>query len=96
VQWYSFPTPAGQAVDDDYFRPLGELRTEAQIQLGLVGDADGLAGSRRRADLARAHLADFGVATVCGLGRRRAAAIQPLLDLHRDLVDHLDSRGVDR
>jgi hypothetical protein len=94
VQWYSFPTPAGQAVDGNYFRPLGDLRTEAQIQLGLVDDADGVAGSRRRADLAREHLPDFGVGTVCGLGRRRSSAVGPLLDLHRDLVDHLDTRPV--
>src|SRR5262249_10504558 len=91
VQWFSFPAPAGQAVDEEYFRPLRDLRVgpETEIFLGLVDDADGLDRSLRRASLARAHLADFGVCTVCGLGRRRRSAIEPLLELHRDLVDRL-------
>jgi hypothetical protein len=95
VDWYSVPAPAGQAEDEDYFRPLRDLTTGAgtQIQLGLVDDTDGLPGSLRRAELARAHLADvradFGVATVCGMGRRHTAAIPGLLQLHRDLVDTL-------
>jgi hypothetical protein len=98
VDWFSIPVPADQALDDAYFRPLAGLRTgpDTEIQLGLVDDADGLAGSLRRAELARPYLPEFGVGTVCGLGRRHPSAIGPVLDLHRELIDALAPTGVPR
>ncbi len=49
---------------------------------------DGLDSALRRVDLARRHLADFGVATQCGWGRRPAnERIDDLLALHRDVAD---------
>ena len=67
-------------------RPLQDLRLKPGMQLflGLLHKYDGLAGARRRAAAAMLYFIDFGVATECGMGRRPAADIPGLLDLHRE------------
>jgi hypothetical protein len=44
-----------------------------RVLIGLVNHDDGLAGARRRVELAGAVLDDFGVAAVCGYGREDPA-----------------------
>jgi len=44
---------------------------------------DGVEGARRRIEIARKYLRDFGVATQCGWGRRPPSdKLEGLLDLH--------------
>ena len=87
VNWIHMPVPRDRD-DAAYFAPLQQLRLEASTVpiLGLVHLHDGLAGAIRRADRAKAHLAWFGVATECGLGRRPPQTIPALLDLHREVA----------
>ncbi|MGA9951126.1 MAG: hypothetical protein WBQ24_22985, partial [Xanthobacteraceae bacterium] len=52
------------------------------LYLGLIHDADGLPGTLARIAAAHRHVADFGVATECGFGRRDPSSLQTLLDIH--------------
>ncbi|TCP56647.1 hypothetical protein EV191_101592 [Tamaricihabitans halophyticus] len=69
-----------------YLAPLANLRLakETALYLGLITDQGGLDGARERVRAAREHVAEFGVATECGMGRREPEAILPLLEIHRD------------
>ncbi len=72
IDWLHMPVPADRD-DVRYFAPLRDLRVpSAQLYLGLVHDADGVEGARRRAAAAQAALGGrrgFGVATECGMGQ---------------------------
>jgi len=70
LNWIHLPVPRTRD-DDGYFAPLGELHLspETEVYLGLVHHHDGIEGAERRIAAARRHLARFGVATECGLGR---------------------------
>ena len=48
---------------------------------------DGVAGTQSRIAAARSIVTDFGVATECGLGRRPAETISPLLEIHANVSD---------
>lgn len=87
VDWFHMPVPAGRS-DPEYFAPLAGLNVgETALYLGLIHQADGVEGASRRIEAARRHAPDvFGVATECGLGRLPAAAVRPLLRLHRDVA----------
>ena len=65
-------------------------RPGTDLYLGLIHPADGADGARRRIDAAREHVDGFGVATECGWGRGGAAAVDGLLELHRELSAPLD------
>jgi hypothetical protein len=69
--------------DDAYFAPLKQLQLhpETRLFLGLVHLTDGWEGARRRTAAASRFMPDYGVSTECGLGRRPAETIVPLLDL---------------
>jgi len=83
------PVPINRS-DDAYFAPLKDLRvSDARIFLGLIHYDDGVAGTRARIAAAKRHLADFGVATECGFGRRRPETLPALLRIHREVADHL-------
>jgi hypothetical protein len=45
-----------------------------------------MVGTAKRIAAAARHVTDFGVATECGFGRRDAATVQGLLDLHAALA----------
>ena len=62
-----------------------------RLYLGLLHHGDG-AGDRRRIDVARDAVADFGVATECGWGRGEPARLRGLLESHRHAVDYLVTR----
>jgi methionine synthase II (cobalamin-independent) len=85
IQWLHMPVPIDRN-DDAYFRPLDGLRMQdgTEVYLGLV-HPDGLDANRRRVAAAAPHLASFGVATECGLGRRPPAMIRDLMALHAQL-----------
>jgi len=76
--------------DDDYFAPLRDLRVgDARVFLGLVHYQDGVDGSLKRARTARKYLADFGIATECGFGRRRPETLPELLLIHRAIAERI-------
>jgi|SRR5579859_2049299 len=88
VNWIHVPVPRDR-IDDAYYAPLAELRKrpETELYLGLVHMTDGLDGTRKRINVAARTVGGFGIATECGLGRRPADTIVPLLDLHREAAE---------
>jgi hypothetical protein len=83
LTWIHLPVPIARD-DDAYFAPLADLQLDAEteVYLGLVHHHDGVAGAQRRIEAAQRRLADFGVATECGLGRRPADTIPEVLRTH--------------
>jgi hypothetical protein len=75
--------------DEAYFAPLQglEMAAETRLILGLVHYSDGLEGSKARLAAAEKFAPEFDIATECGFGRRDAATIPELLQIHRDLCD---------
>ena len=77
--------PALRQGGDGYFAPLKNLDTGAlRIYLGIIHHTDGMEGFRRRFDVAKRHLRDFGVASVCGYGRLGADDTRAAFELHRE------------
>lgn len=87
VDWIHMPVPIDRS-DNAYFQPLEELDQHnlKQLFLGLLHEQDGTEGARKRMDAADAFVADYGIATECGLGRRKPEIIPELLALHAKLV----------
>jgi hypothetical protein len=76
--------------DDAYFTPLRDLEVgDARVYLGVVHYDDGAEGTLARIRTAKSHLADFGIATECGFGRRRPETLPELLRIHRQVAEHL-------
>ncbi len=87
ITWVHLPVPRGR-VDRDYFAPLGGLKLKpgTELYLGLVHFTDGLDGAKRRIAAASTVVSDFGIATECGMGRRKPETIRDLLRLHREIA----------
>ena len=87
LNWISMPVPRNRS-DEAYFAPLKnlQLHPETELYLGLVHYTDGVEGTQRRIESAQKVVADFGVATECGLGRRPAETIPDLLRIHREVA----------
>ncbi len=88
VEFVHMPVQLARA-DDDFYAPLQRLDVDgARVYLGLIDPSDGVEGALRRIDVARRHLASFGVATPCGWGRRPASErIEDLLELNRAVAE---------
>jgi hypothetical protein len=87
IAYIHLPVPVDRT-DDDYFRPLNnlKLRPGTEIYLGLVHGADGPEGTRKRIAAASRHLKDFGIATECGMARARTPElVKSLLKVHADV-----------
>ena len=90
LNWVHMPVPghAGEA----FFSDFGSLRLrpETQLYLGLIYGPDDVAGARHRIGLAECVLAQFGIATRCGIARGRSTArVEELLRLHATLGEVL-------
>jgi hypothetical protein len=87
IEWIHLPVPRDRA-DDAYFSPLAGLERKpgTALVLGLVHHTDGVSGTRRRIEAASRTVADYAIATVCGLGRRDPATIPDLLRIHREVA----------
>lgn len=87
VTWLHIPVPVDRN-DAEFFAPLNklQLRNRTRLYLGIVHDADGLEGARKRFAAARSIVSDFGIATECGMGRRQPETIVGLLRLHREIA----------
>lgn len=87
LNWISMPVPRNRS-DEAYFAPLKnlQLHPETELYLGLVHLTDGVEGTRRRIEAAQRVIANFGVATECGFGRRPAETIPDLLRIHSEVA----------
>jgi hypothetical protein len=83
MTWIHMPIPRNRD-DDAYFAPLQNLhlKPQTELYLGLIHLTDGIDGARRRAQIAKKFVGNFGVATECGFGRRPPRTIPDLLRLH--------------
>lgn len=88
VNWVHMPVPRDRD-DIAYFAPLSKLRLhpETELYLGLVHFTDGIQGTQRRMAAAAKVVAQFGLATECGFGRRPAETVAPLMELHRTAAE---------
>ena len=89
IAYIHMPVPIARA-DDAYFQPLTglRLRPETEIYLGLVHADDGAGGTRKRIETARRYLADFGVASECGMARARTPdVVENLLTIHAEVTN---------
>lgn len=94
VQFLHIPVPIDRD-DDAFFQPLGALDVsdETELYLGLVHMRDGADGARRRIAAAQRTIAEFGVATECGMGRRpperggTKSTLDELLEIHAAVAD---------
>ena len=86
IDWIHMPVPIDRN-DADYFRPLKELDRDnlKQLYLGLLHEQDGIEGANKRMAAANWFATDYGLATECGLGRRKPDIIQDLLELHASI-----------
>jgi hypothetical protein len=77
--------PVLRQATDAYFAPLKDLDIgTARIYLGIIHHTDGMEGFRRRFNIAKRHLREFGVASVCGYGRLGADETRLAFELHRE------------
>lgn len=84
IAYFHLPVPIGRT-DDAFYLPLKDLRLApgTEIYLGLVHGKDGPEGTRKRIEVARKYIHDFGIATECGMARARTEnVIKTLLDVH--------------
>ena len=89
IDFFHMPVPRDRD-DEKYFAPLKDLdATPGKLFLGLVHHTDGIEGTKRRIDLAKAVTVGFGLATECGFGRRPIDQIPELLAIHREAVAYL-------
>jgi hypothetical protein len=90
VDYVHMPVPLNP--DTDFFAPLSDLDIgDTKVYLGLVHHEDGIAGCKRRMDLAAEWIDDFGVGAVCGYGREDPDSVADVLDLHRACAAELRS-----
>lgn len=74
IAYFHMPVPIERS-DEAYFSPLKSLKLDqkTEIFLGLVHAKDGIEGTQKRIDAARKSIANFGIASECGLSRARTA-----------------------
>ena len=66
-----------------FFAPLSDLDVgDTLVFLGMVHHTDAIDDFRRRRDLARPYLPEFGIASVCGYGRVDPEEVRGILDVH--------------
>lgn len=87
LTWVHLPVPI-ERDDAAYFAPLADLRLgeNTELYLGVVHRQDGVAGTTRRIDAAKAFAPVFGIATECGIGRAPADETAGLLAIHADVA----------
>jgi hypothetical protein len=77
--------PVVRQPDEAFFAPLDKLDVgETKVFLGMVHHTDGIEDFRRRRDLARRHLGNFGIGSVCGYGRVEPELLPEILRIHAE------------
>jgi len=85
INWIHMPVPISRN-DEAYFAPLRDLKRgpETDLYLGLVHLKDGAEGAMSRMAAAKAAVSDFGIATECGMARKKTPQmVEQLLEIHR-------------
>jgi methionine synthase II (cobalamin-independent) len=83
IAYIHMPVPLYRT-DDAYFQPLARLRLApgTELYLGLV-HADGVEATNQRIAAASKYVADFGIATECGIARcRTPEVVRSLLEIY--------------
>ena len=86
VTWLHMPVPANRD-DAAYFAPIARLKRgpATELYLGLVHASDGVEGTVRRMRAASEFVADFGIATECGIARARTPKlVRQIMQVHAD------------
>jgi hypothetical protein len=81
ITFLHMPVPIDRT-DDAFYAPLDalQLAPATELYLGLVHATDGVEGTMRRIALARKHVAQFGIASECGIARGRDPQANYALD----------------
>ena len=92
LDWIHLPVPQDRH-DAAFFEPLKQLQLPptTRLYIGLVHLTDAEQGAQRRMAAARGAVAEFGIATECGFGRRPPETVVPLLELHERVARWADS-----
>ncbi len=87
LDWVHLPVPRDRS-DAAFYEPLADLslHDETDLFLGLVHFTDGTAGTKQRIEAANPIVGSFGVATECGMGRRKPDTVVPLLGIHAEVA----------
>jgi methionine synthase II (cobalamin-independent) len=83
ITYVHMPVPIDRS-DDAYFEPLRQLKLSpgTELFLGLV-HSDGVEATRKRIETSAKYVAEFGIATECGMARRRTPElVRTLLQIH--------------
>lgn len=85
LSYIHYPIPRSW-LDAENFKAFTKLNLnrKTKIFLGLLHQTDGLEGAEKRIAAARKYLPNFGLATSCGLGRRKPADLPAIFQLHKD------------
>ena len=86
IAWIHMPVPIARS-DEAYFKPLAGLKLApaTELYLGLVHPEDGPAGAAKRIEAAGKYVANFGIATECGIARqRRPELVRKILAIHAE------------
>ena len=82
--------PVVRKPDEGFFAPLEGLDVgDTKIYLGMVHHTDGIDEFKKRRDLARKYLPEFGVAGVCGYGRVPAEDLADIVRVHTECAHEL-------
>ena len=91
VDFVHMPLP--RHCEAEYLAPLARLNTsDTKVYLGSIHESDDVETNAKRAALARQHLPECGLASVCGFGRRLAIDVPWIMELHRDVM-HAVNQG---
>jgi hypothetical protein len=76
VTWLHLPVPMNRT-DEGFYAPLQalELQLGTELYRRLVHAGDGVEGTRLRMEVARKYLTGFGLASECGISRRRDSSL---------------------
>jgi hypothetical protein len=89
IDFFHIPVPRDRT-DDAFYAPLKDFRRPrgTRLYLGLLHHDDG-AGDRKRVEVAKRHVADFGLSAECGWGRTEPGRLPALLKGHRVAAEAL-------
>ncbi|KAM0187076.1 hypothetical protein ACHAPC_004183 [Botrytis cinerea] len=88
VNWIHMPVPKDR-IDRGYFEPLKNLeKNDTELYLGVIHQDD-LEGTKLRIKSASEVVADFGIATECGLGRADARELESVLEIAKKITEEM-------
>ncbi|TGO53290.1 hypothetical protein BCON_0126g00150 [Botryotinia convoluta] len=86
VNWIHMPVPKDR-IDRGYFEPLKNLeKNDTELYLGVLHQDD-LEGTKLRIKSASEVVANFGIATECGLGRADARELESALEIAKKITE---------